>query len=94
MREVPWILPIRRGQVGFGQSHAGLKVTGDRLFGDLLPGDVNAEGLKPMGLGMSGGQRKKLFVGVSGGRAGVLGPRLLRFSSLVPVVAKLDVRFL
>src|SRR4026207_916311 len=42
-----------RGEIVFTESETGLKVTGNRLFCDLLPGDVNAKGLEGAGAGVA-----------------------------------------
>ncbi len=69
-------------------------MAGNRFFGDLLPGDVDAEGLKGVGLGMPAGQREQLLVGVAGRGSGVGGKNAFEFDGPVPIGTEFSFRFL
>ena len=50
--DVPWLFRFTRDEIRFTEFQARLEVTRDRLLRDLLPGDIDAEGLKVMGIGL------------------------------------------
>ena len=87
-------MPSGEARIGFGQSHAGLEMSRDRFFGHLLPGDVNAEGLESVGLGMPVGQREQLLIGIARHGSGVGGKGAFEFNGAVPVGPEFGFRFL
>src|SRR5687767_10248724 len=87
--DVHRVLSFKKGQIPFTQPASRVKVAGDGFFGDLLPGDVNAKGLKRMSQRMALRQLQKRFISFARLGAGVRGEPLLERNSGIPVTAQL-----
>ncbi len=65
-----------------------MKVTSNRLFGDVLPGDINAKGLKGAGLGMALRQLQEGLIGIGGFLPGARREYVFQFDRAGPVLSQ------